>query len=76
MQKNALSGVSQSAAPIEMTYRENVVTAKDLNERFQYFEQRLEEAKRKHVAKAPHPRTFDNGYTTETFKTGRNQSLR
>jgi hypothetical protein len=34
-----------------------------------YFEGRLEEAKRRSAAKESHPRDFDSGYTTETFKT-------
>ena len=29
----------------------------------------LEEAVRRSAAKEPHPRNFDSGYTTETFKT-------
>ncbi len=41
----------------------------DLNERLAYFQGRLEEAQRRSTAKEPHPRTFDSGYTTETFKT-------
>ena len=46
---------------------------KDMNEenlklRLVYFEQRLEEAKRKHAAKEPHPRSFDQGYTKEILK--------
>ncbi|MEO6805974.1 MAG: hypothetical protein ABI286_03030 [Edaphobacter sp.] len=41
----------------------------NLKERLAYFERRLEEAKRKNAAKEPHPRNFDAGYTTETFKT-------
>jgi hypothetical protein len=41
----------------------------NLRQRLAYFQQRLEEAKRRHSAKEPHPRTFDAGYTTETFKT-------
>jgi hypothetical protein len=45
------------------------VSIEDLKKRLVYFEGRLEEAKRKHAAKEPHPPTFDKGYTTETFKT-------
>jgi hypothetical protein len=41
----------------------------NLRERQAYFQQRLEEAKRRHAAKEPHPRTFDAGYTTTIFKT-------
>ncbi|WP_158944761.1 hypothetical protein [Granulicella sp. S190] len=41
----------------------------NLKQRLAYFESRLEEAKRRHSAKEPHPRTFDAGYTTDTFKT-------
>jgi hypothetical protein len=41
----------------------------NLKERLEYFEERLAEAKRKFAAKEPHPRTFDAGYSTETFKT-------
>jgi hypothetical protein len=43
----------------------------NLRERLAYFQQRLEEAKRRHLAKEPHPRNFDSGYTTDTFKTWR-----
>jgi hypothetical protein len=45
------------------------VSKEDLNRRLAYFEEKLEEAKRKNAAKEPHPRTFDAGYTTDTFKT-------
>jgi hypothetical protein len=45
------------------------VSIENLKQRLAYFEGRLEEAKRKHAAKEPHPPTFDEGYTTETFKT-------
>jgi hypothetical protein len=45
------------------------VSKENLKERLAYFEKRLEEAKRKNAAKEPHPRTFDAGYTTDTFKT-------
>jgi hypothetical protein len=45
------------------------VSKENLNQRLAYFEERLEEAKRRHAAKEPHPRSFDEGYTTETFKT-------
>ncbi len=41
----------------------------NLRQRLAYFQQRLEEAKRRHSAKEPHPRNFDAGYTTATFKT-------
>jgi len=45
------------------------VSKENLSQRLAYFEQRLEEARRKNAAKEPHPRTFDVGYTTDTFKT-------
>jgi hypothetical protein len=45
------------------------MSEENLKQRLAYFEQRLEEAKRRHSAKEPHPRSFDAGYTTETFKT-------
>jgi hypothetical protein len=45
------------------------VSKENLKQRLAYFEKRLEEAKRKNAAKEPHPRTFDAGYTTDTFKT-------
>jgi hypothetical protein len=45
------------------------MSEENLRERQVYFQQRLEEAKRRHAAKEPHPRTFDSGYTTDTFKT-------
>jgi hypothetical protein len=45
------------------------MSEENLRQRLAYFQQRLEEAKRRHSAKEPHPRTFDAGYTTETFKT-------
>jgi hypothetical protein len=41
----------------------------DLKQRLAYFQGRLEEAQRRSSAKEPHPRTFDAGYTTDTFKT-------
>lgn len=41
----------------------------NLKNRLAYFEGRLEEAKRRSAAKESHPRDFDSGYTTETFKT-------
>jgi hypothetical protein len=41
----------------------------NLKERLAYFEGRLAEAQRRSAAKEPHPRTFDAGYTTDTFKT-------
>ena len=46
-----------------------VVSDADLKNRLAYFEGRLEEAVRRSAAKEPHPRNFDSGYTTETFKT-------
>jgi len=46
-----------------------VVSLENLKNRLAYFEGRLEEAKRRSAAKEPHPRDFDSGYTTETFKT-------
>ncbi len=45
------------------------MSKEDLQERLTYFQRRLEEAQRRSAAKEPHPRTFDTGYTTETFKT-------
>jgi hypothetical protein len=45
------------------------VSHENLNNRLRYFEGRLEEAKRRSAAKESHPRDFDSGYTTETFKT-------
>jgi hypothetical protein len=45
------------------------VSKDNLKQRLAYFEGRLEEAKRRNSAKEPHPRTFDAGYTTDTFKT-------
>ena len=45
------------------------MSQENLKQRLAYFEERLEEAKRRNAAKEPHPRTFDAGYTTETFKT-------
>jgi hypothetical protein len=45
------------------------MSQEDLKQRLGYFEQRLEEARRKNAAKEPHPRTFDAGYTTDIFKT-------
>jgi hypothetical protein len=44
------------------------MSEEDLKLRLVYFEQRLEEAKRKHAAKEPHPRSFDQGYTKEILK--------
>jgi hypothetical protein len=44
------------------------VSEENLKQRLAYFEERLEEAKRKNAAKEPHPRTFDAGYTTDIFK--------
>lgn len=41
----------------------------NLKSRLAYFEGRLEEALRRSAAKESHPRDFDSGYTTETFKT-------
>ena len=46
-----------------------LVSDKNLKERLAYFEDRLREAQSRSAAKEPHPRTFDAGYTTETFKT-------
>ena len=46
-----------------------VVNQANLRDRLAYFERRLEEAKRRSAAKEPHPRDFDAGYTTATFKT-------
>ena len=46
-----------------------VVDQSNLKDRLAYFEGRLEEAKRRSAAKEPHPRDFDAGYTTATFKT-------
>ena len=45
------------------------MSKENLNQRLAYFQQKLEEAKRRNAAKEPHPRTFDAGYTTEVFKT-------
>ena len=45
------------------------MSKENLNQRLAYFQQKLEEAKRRNAAKEPHPRTFDAGYTTEIFKT-------
>ncbi|MGD0443131.1 MAG: hypothetical protein ABSA39_04260 [Edaphobacter sp.] len=45
------------------------MSEKNLRERLAYFEDRLREAQSRSAAKEPHPRTFDAGYTTETFKT-------
>jgi hypothetical protein len=45
------------------------VSNANLKMRLEYFERRLEEAMRRSAAKEPHPRDFDSGYTTETFKT-------
>ncbi len=41
----------------------------NLKNRLAYFEGRLEEAMRRSAAKESHPRDFDSGYTTDTFKT-------
>ena len=46
-----------------------MVSHENLKNRLAYFEGRLEEAVRRSAAKEPHPRDFDSGYTTETFKT-------
>lgn len=46
-----------------------LVSDTNLRERLAYFEERLREAQSRSLAKEPHPRTFDAGYTTETFKT-------
>ena len=48
-----------------------VVSDTNLKSRLAYFEGRLEEALRRSAAKESHPRDFDSGYTTETFKTWR-----
>jgi hypothetical protein len=45
------------------------VSHENLKSRLAYFEGRLEEAMRRSAAKESHPRDFDSGYTTETFKT-------
>jgi hypothetical protein len=45
------------------------VSNSNLKDRLAYFEGKLEEAKRRSAAKETHPRDFDSGYTTETFKT-------
>jgi hypothetical protein len=47
------------------------VSHENLKNRLAYFAGRLEEAVRRSAAKEPHPRNFDSGYTTETFKTWR-----
>lgn len=47
------------------------VSDTNLKSRLAYFEGRLEEAVRRSAAKESHPRDFDSGYTTETFKTWR-----
>jgi hypothetical protein len=47
------------------------VSHANLKTRLAYFEGRLEEAMRRSAAKESHPRDFDSGYTTETFKTWR-----
>jgi hypothetical protein len=44
------------------------MSEENLKLRLVYFEQRLEEAKRKYAAKEPHPRSFDQGYTKEILK--------
>jgi hypothetical protein len=44
------------------------VNQANLRDRLAYFERKLEEAKRRSAAKEPHPRDFDAGYTTGTFK--------
>ncbi len=41
------------------------MSEENLKLRLLYFEKRLEEAKRKHAAKEPSPRSFDPGYTKE-----------
>jgi hypothetical protein len=46
-----------------------VVNQANLRDRLAYFEERLEDAKRRSTAKESHPRDFDAGYTTATFKT-------
>ncbi len=45
------------------------MSKENLKQRLAYFEQKLEEAKRRNAAKEPHPRNFDAGYTTDVFKT-------
>ena len=47
----------------------SLMSQENLKDRLAYFEGRLEEAKRRSAAKEPHPRDFDAGYTTETYKT-------
>jgi hypothetical protein len=46
-----------------------VVNQANLQDRLAYFERRLEEARRRSAAKEAHPRDFDAGYTTATFRT-------
>lgn len=41
----------------------------NLNERMLYFQAKLKDAQTRFAAREAHPRTFDAGYTTETFKT-------
>ena len=44
------------------------MSEENLKLRLVYFQEKLEEAKRRHAAKEPHPRNFDEGYTTENLK--------
>ena len=62
-----MRGIHRTCGGIE--YTDTEMNEENLKQRLAYFEQRLEEAKRRHSAKEPHPRTFDAGYTTDTFKT-------
>ena len=59
--------------PVDFRHSANdsfgVVNQANLKNRLAYFEGRLEEARRRSAAKEPHPRDFDAGYTTSTFKT-------
>src|ERR1700761_3473536 len=64
-QRDLRSRANESASHILGTG----MSEENLRQRLAYFQQRLEEAKRRHSAKEPHPRSFDAGYTTETFKT-------
>jgi hypothetical protein len=79
---NAFGGACIGACPVRLSGPSNFtgnesasnilstgMSEDNLRQRLAYFQQRLEEAKRRHSAKEPHPRTFDAGYTTETFKT-------
>jgi len=44
------------------------MSEENLKQRLGYFEGRLEEAKRRHAAKEPYQRRFNEGFSTETFK--------